>query len=146
MSNTARSDEQPIDEPDVSNWYVAESVEPDPSWGPFLPWRAAKAIRKLTRGNVQHIALILAMNTPRDGKSFVVQEHIAEETGRSDKAVRIAFKELVSLAILAKAKRTMGGFDIIWGKVAYGITDADKVDGSSITRGENTFPINIDAR
>lgn len=122
-----------------ADWYKPEPVEPHPSWGPFLPWRAARSICKLTRGNTQHIALILAMKTPRDGKWFVVQKDFAAEIGRGAGTVRAAIKELLECNLLIKGKRTMGGFDIVWGKVAYGMTEGKEVNERSLTRRENTF-------
>ncbi len=127
MSNTPKAQTQADNDADEPNWFEAEIVEPLPNWGPFLPWRAVKAFFPLTRGNTQHIAMVIARITPRDGKVFVVQKDICLESGRGDKTVRAAIKKLHALGILAKAKRTMGGFDCVWGKVAYGLTDDAKV-------------------
>ena len=139
MSTTAHEQQQLADESVAENWFVGEPVERNPNWGPFLPWRAAKAICRLTQGNTQHIALILAMKTPRDGKWFVVQKKLAIEIGRAHSTVGTAIKELFKLGILIKAKRTMGGFDIVWGKVAYGITESHNGHQGELTQGENTF-------
>lgn len=127
MSNTDDNEVQANDASDPPNWFAPEDPGPHPSWGPFLPMRAQKAIRKLASGNAQHVGLYLSGITPRDGKTFVVQKVLAADTGRHHSTIKAAIKELFALGILSKAKRTMGGFDIVWGKVAYGLTDAAAV-------------------
>lgn len=93
----------------------------------FLPWRVMKWVWTLENGLTQHIAIALAHKTPRNGELFVEQTELATMTRHGRTSVRAAIKELLELGYLLKAKRTMGGFDIVWSMKGYGHTTVDDV-------------------
>lgn len=95
-----------------------EQVLSEENWGPFLPWRAVKAIRKLVKGNAQHLAMCLACKTPRSGELKVTHRELVAETGRHKDAVAHAMAECVKAGLFHQ-RRIMGGFKYVWGRVAY---------------------------
>lgn len=99
-------------------------------WGQFNLYRAMTAIRRLLKGNAQHLALLLAHETVRrrcrNGVIEITHKELCEWSGRHSSTTHNAFEEAVKVGLLHQ-RHIRDGFKYTWARVAYFPTEAANV-------------------